>query len=403
MASLGLNRNAQRLNAARGVRLSSNSSRLMLAILASSLLLLGACASHSVDLNAPPALEGQVVPELVEPEFTRISPAMVEFLDRYVEQDRGKEAAAWSLVWAATDQSIRRFDYRPDLTLPPQEAFDRKTGNCLSFSSMFMLMARHLGLNAWYQEVEVPQQWSHTNDTLLVSMHVNVVLESARGMGSWVVDVSGMDNSRSRLQRRIKDSVVLAQYYNNLGAEALTVGDLGTAYAWITKAIATEPELHYLWSNLGVVYNRNEQLDDATRAYLTALQLDGGSTMAANNLYLIYEKTGNLQAAAELQKRVDKNRRKNPYYLAYLSELALEEGRLDDSSKLAERAVKLQQNEYRFHYQLARALAREGKLAEAEASLQRAKELAPAEMAASMAQLDKLDKLEQLEQLPQLP
>jgi len=345
-------------------------------------------------------LEGHVVPELAEPNFTRISPAMLEFLDQYVEQDRGKEQAAWSLVWAATDQNIRRFDYRADLTLTPQETFDRQSGNCLAFSSMFMLMARHLGLNAWYQEVEVPQQWSHTNDTFLVSMHINVVLESARGGGSWVIDVSGMDNSRSRMQRRIKDSVVLAQYYNNLGAEALTSGDLGTAYGWFKKAIDTEPGLHYLWSNLGVVYSRNEQLDDATRSYLTALQLNSGSTMAANNLYLIYEKTGNEAAAEELKNRVDRNRQKNPYYLSYLSGLALEEGRVDESLKLAERAIKLQQNEYRFHYQLARALAREGKLLKAEASLQRAMELAPSELAASMAQLDNI---EQLEQLPELP
>jgi len=400
MASLGLNGNAQRLKTAQRARLGSFPSRpthAVLAVLAVPFLLLGACASRPVHLDAPPELQGHIVPELTEPNFTQISPAMLDFLDEYVEQSRGKEEAAWSLVWAATDQNLRRFDYRPDLTLPPTEAFDRKAGNCLSFSSMFMLMARHLGLNAWYQEVEVPQQWSHTNDTLLVSMHVNVVLESARGGGSWVIDVSGMDNSRSRMQRRITDSVVLAQYYNNLGAEALTDGDLATAYAWFTKAIETEPELHYLWSNLGVVYNRNEQVDDATRAYLTALDLDSSSTMAANNLYLIYEKTGNRVAAAELQKQVDKNRRKNPYYLSYLSEVALEEGRLDESLKLAERAIKLQQNEYRFHYQLARARAREGKSAEAEASLQRAMELAPADLAASMAQLDPL------EQLPALP
>ncbi len=403
MASLGLNSNAKRANTARRERLCLQPSRplqAVLALLAIPLLLLGACASNPVYLNAPPELEGHVVPKVAEPDFTRISPAMLEFLDQHVVQNRGKDQTAWSLVWAATDQSIRRFDYRPDMTLPPVEAFDRKTGNCLSFSSMFMLMARHLGLNAWYQEVEVPQQWSHSKDTLLVSMHVNVVLESDHGAGSWVVDVSGVGNSRSRLQRRIKDSVVLAQYYNNHGAEALTEGDLGTAYAWFRKAIDIEPGLHYLWSNLGVVFSRNEQLDDATRSYLTALQLDSGSTMAANNLHMIYEKTGNLQAAAELQKRVDKNRRKNPYYLSYLSELALEEGRLDESLELAERAVKLQQNEFRFHYQLARALARDGKLAEAEASLQRAMELAPADLAASMAQLEQV---EQLEQLPELP
>jgi predicted Zn-dependent protease len=99
--------------------------------------------------------------------------------------------------------------------------------------------------------------------------------------------------------------------------------------------------------------------------------------MAANNLFLIYEKTGNLAAAEELRKRVEKNRRKNPYYLSYLASVALEEGRLEESRQLAEKALEIQGNEYRFHYQLARTLVMEGRRTEAEASLQRALELAP--------------------------
>jgi len=387
MANSGLNRNAQHTAGFLSLPL------LLLPVF----LTLGACASQPTFLKQTAPLRGLTVPTVSEPNFSQISPAMLDFLDKYVEQRRGKEKATFSLVWAATDQNLRRFDYRPELTLSPTETFDQNAGNCLSFSAMFMMMARHLDLNAWYQEVEVPQQWSNNNDTLLVSMHVNVVIESTRSGASWVIDVSGTANSRSRIQRRIEDSVVLAQFYNNLGAEALTEGDLGLAYAYFTKAIDTEPGLHYLWSNLGVVYSRNEQLDDAMQAYLAALELDSGSTMAANNLYMIYEKTGNLQAGADLQKRVEKNRRKNPYYLTHLSTVAYDEGRLEESRELVEKALKLQQNEYRFHYQLARILGSEGRRSEAEASLQRALDLAPADAAENLAHLTAL------EALPELP
>jgi Flp pilus assembly protein TadD len=355
-------------------------------------LFLTACASHSPRLAGPVALQGQAIPEVEEPNFTEPSPAMLRFLQEHVETGRGKERTAWSLVWAATDPYVRAFTYQPDLTLPPLETFEQQRGNCLAFSTMFMMMARHLGLDAHYQEVEIPQQWSNDNDTLLVSMHVNVVIEGAFG-SNWVVDVSGRANSNSRLQRKISDKVVVAQYYNNIGANALTEDDLGKAYAYISKAIETEPDLHYLWSNLGVVYNRNNQLEAATQAYLTALSIDPNSSMAANNLYLIYEKTGNFAAAAELEKRVEKNRRKNPYYLSYLSAVAYDEGRLEESRELAERALEIQGTEYRFHYQLARTLVREGKRQEAEMSLQRAIDLAPEDLQVTMAQLDQLPDL----------
>ncbi len=357
-----------------------------------SFLLLAGCASQSAHLQSPAALQGHLIPAVVEPNFTTPSPAMLDFLDQHVGTSGSKERLAWNLVWAVTNPFVRRFDYQPDLTLPPLETFDQQRGNCLAFSSMLMMMARHLGLKAHYQEVEIPQQWNNDNDTLLVSMHVNVVIDGEFG-SSWVVDVSGRANSKSRRQREISDQVVLAQYYNNLGANALTIGDLAKAFAYFNKAIETEPELHYLWSNLGVVYNRNEQPETAIQAYLTALSIDPGSSMAANNLYLIYEKTGNLVAAAELEKRVEKNRRKNPYYLSHLSSVAYEEGRLNESRQLAERAVALHGTEYRFHYQLARTLVREGKRHEAEASLQRALELAPDDLSITMAQLDQLPDL----------
>jgi len=356
------------------------------------LTVLFACASQPREFGKPAPLQGHHIPLVEEPNFHQISPEMVDFLDEFVTQNQGKTKTAWELVWAVTDPNVRMFAYDPGLTLPPVETFRRQSGNCLSYSAMLMMMARHLGLKASYQEVEIPQQWNSENNTLLVSMHINVVIEGDRE-GSWIVDVSGRAESRSRLQRRIKDPAVLAQYYNNLGADALANEELGKAYAYISKAIDTDPQLHYLWSNLGVVYSRNEQLEDATNAYLTALKIDSGSSMAANNLYLIYEKTGNIAAAQSLEKRVERNRKKNPYYLSHQSELAYEEGRFEESQKLLEKAVRLHDGEYRFHYQLARALVVQGKRSEALASLQRAIELAPPDFPVSVAQLEELPDL----------
>ena len=75
------------------------------------------------------------------------------------------------------DPILLDFDYEPSLTLTAADTFNHRTGNCLSFTAMFIAMAREAGLKAWFQEVKLPPEWSSVNDTFLVSMHVNAVVQ----------------------------------------------------------------------------------------------------------------------------------------------------------------------------------------------------------------------------------
>ncbi len=277
------------------------------------------------------------------------------------------------------------------MTLTSVEAFAQKKGNCLAFANMLVAMARSQGLHAWYQEVEIPPQWSSFNSTVLVSLHVNVVLRGRHD--EWVVDILGENVSASRKIRRISDKEALAQQYNNLGAEALIDENLGKAYAYYSKAIETAPDLPYLWSNIGVVYSRNGQAEDARRAYLHALTIDPGNANAANNLYMIYEKEGNLAAAERLQKKVERHRRKNPYYLYFLSSQAAEQGKYEESVAMLEKAIRMNENEYRFYYELARLQVIQGDLEDAQANLHRALELAPDGSPISGANIENLPEL----------
>jgi tetratricopeptide (TPR) repeat protein len=341
-------------------------------------VLLGACTANPVHSPAISALENQPEYDIPSIDPLRVSPEMQEFVRTYAIEDRGRNGKAWSLAYAALDPYLFDFDYDPQVTLPADEAFLARTGNCLTFSSLFVAMARSAGLEAWYQEIEIPPTWSNINDTLLVSMHVNAIVQ---GNGKRLtVDVSRRKQQQNDVARRLDDLEAEAQYYNNLGAEALIVSDLARAYAYFKKALSTEPDLAYVWSNLGVVYRRNEQTGDAITAYRFALQLDPDQTVALNNIFLIYEEDGELELAARLQKRVENNRRKNPYHLHYLAEVANEEQRYSDAIGLLNQAIRLDKNEYRFHYTLAQSQYYSGKTEDARASLDRARQLAPADL-----------------------
>lgn len=346
---------------------------LQLAVLS---VLLSACAAKEVIQTPPiPKLSNQPSYDIERIDPLAMSPEMKQFVESQLSKKSSRDDKAWKLAYASMDPWILDFDYDPHITLTASEAFHTRRGNCLTFSNMFIAMARYAGLDAWYREVEIEPEWDSREDTLLVSLHVNAATRN-RGM-EYVIDVSRRPVREGERYRRISDREAEAQLYNNLGAHALVKNDLPTAYAYFRLAEETMSGLPYIWSNLGVVLNRNEQVEDAILAYETALQLDGRHSVSLNNLYSIYEEQGDLEKAQKLQQQVERNRRKNPYYMHYLSEVAFSELRWDEAIDYAKRAIRLEDTEYSFYYTLAQLQYQTGKADLAESNLRIAKNLAP--------------------------
>ena len=340
-------------------------------------VVISACAAQTQRTTAIQALENQPQVEIESVDFLGVSASMKRFIRNYAPEDMANGRKAWNLAYATLDPMLLNFNYDSSLTLTAADTFDRRTGNCLGFSSMFVAMAREAGLKAWFQEVKVPPEWTSVNETLLVSMHVNAVVQDA--LSEYVVDVTGAKRSEWVRIRRLSDAEAEAQYYNNHGADALVKNDLARAFAYLVKAIRTAPDTSYIWSNLGVVYKRNGQLEDAKQAYYTALEINPAETVALNNLHRIYVEEGDLVRAEKIRSKVERHRRKNPYYLYHLSAQAVEEQHYDDAIKLLNRALKMNGEVYQFHYALARSLFLAGDDKAAQRSLDRAIQLAPPE------------------------
>ena len=341
-------------------------------------LLVSGCAAQRLMHSAPPPFQhsGPDV-QIADVDVLEVSPGMEQFLDRYVMPYESRQTRLYLLTLAVNDSAVLDFQYDQDKTLTAAEAFEYRTGNCIAFANMYVALARRAGLDAWFQEVAMRPEWSSHNDTLLVAKHINIVVEGPhRGV---IIDVTGTKIRLDARRRIIPDHESSALYFNNLGAEALLDNDLATAYAYLVKAIGIAPGMPDAWTNLGVVFNRNGQFGDAELAYKTALQNNSLENAAMANLYDLYVEQGDLAAAEELEKKVEKYRRHNPYYLLLLSEEAMELGRYDEAFRLLSRAIDEKETEHLFHFAMARMLYLSGKTIAAQTSLDRARELAPEE------------------------
>jgi Flp pilus assembly protein TadD len=339
---------------------------------------LGLTACQSIPLidTDVPALAGHPP---VEPapsvDVLAMTPQMQAFLDRYVLPYDNEQAQVSLLMLAVADQGVLGFHYNHEQTLTAQHAFEKRSGNCVAFANLMIALARAAGLDAHYQEVQLDPVWSNRGETLMVTKHINVVVTSSHY--AYTLDVSGQDISGSAPRRKLTDPEALALYYNNLGAEALVGNDFAQAYAWFSKAVNTAPGRPDPWSNLGVLFARNNQPDAAEAVYRQALRLNPREMSAMGNLHDIYLEQGRLAEAAELERRVERYRRENPFYLLHLAEESILANDLESAERSLRKAIRLKPDVHQVHYALARVNYLKGDLESARDYLQSALELAP--------------------------
>ena len=347
-------------------------------LLLTAMLGLGLTACRSLPVKPPeiPPLVNQQSAEPARPvDVLTVTPKMQGFLDRYVLPYDNERVRVSLLMLAVADKGVLGFHYNDEQTLTAPEAFVKRSGNCVAFANLMVALAREAGLEAYYQEVQLDPVWSSRGETLMVTKHINVVVESSHY--AYTMDVSGQDLGASAPRRKLNDKEALALYYNNLGAEALVENDLGNAYGWLRLAIETEPVRPDPWSNLGVLFARNGQLDAAEIVYLHALTLNEREMSAMSNLHDIYRDQERFEDAAELKRRVERYRRVNPFYLLHLSEEAMLTGDLSNAERYLRKALDLNPDVHQVHYALAQLNYRQGDLESARGFLQRALELAP--------------------------
>ncbi len=325
----------------------------------------------------PPLLTADPIVEIADVDLLEMSPRMDRFLDQYVTEQNGSDLRRQLLAIAIADSSMLGFYYNDLRTLTAEQAFNTRSGNCIAFANLFIALAREAGLDARYNEVMVPPEWSSHNDTFIIAKHINVLVGSPRG--SYEVDISGREIKAGARRRVMKDDEAKALYFNNLAIDALFADDISTAHAYLAKAIETAPKSVDAWSNLGVVLARNEQYADAETAYLTALEIDGGERTAMSNLYELYSLQEKFDEAQALQARVEKYRQENPYYLLQMSDEALEHQQYSEAMDLLTRAISKKEDEHRLHFAMAKTQYLSGQRDAAENSLNRARELAPEE------------------------
>ncbi|MHC4145948.1 MAG: transglutaminase domain-containing protein, partial [Planctomycetota bacterium] len=311
---------------------------------------------------------------LPDTDVLALDPQMLVFLDRFVDARQSDYIKLRQLLYAIMDEGSLGLEY-DNQTRTAAETFHLQRGNCLAFTNMFVAMARELGIDARYQEVDIPPDWTVQGGAFVLNRHVNVLVKLGSA-GEQVVDFNIDDFRASYDRRQVHDRRALAHYYNNMAVERMLAGEAVEALLYFRKAIENDHYFSPPWGNLGTLYRRNGHFAYAEAAFLQALDTNSGDLVAMSNLATLYEQEGNAEFAAAYRRRVEAHRMRNPYYRYRLAREAFFAEDYDTSIRHLKYSVRKKKNEDTFYFLMGLNYLKKGDESAARQWMEKAEQVA---------------------------
>jgi Tfp pilus assembly protein PilF len=338
--------------------------------------LLAACGHRPIE-----GRDALFADHLFSPPAQRISAdqvfALSEPMRRYLEGEMKEPLALRGLHRGLLEALYRKnglhLEYDAAVTRNAAEAFDARSGNCLSLVIMTAAFAKALGLEVRYQGAIIEPVWSRAGGMHFLSGHINVLLvgkstgrRTLYDAGEHLtVDFLPGDEVRGLRTWPIHEQTVVAMYLNNRAAESLAQGQVNEAYWWARAAIGADPSFLAAYNTLGVVYLRHGDMAQSERVLRAVLQREPGNAQALSNLMLALQRSGRASESEALQRKLT---RLEPYPAFYFLDRGLSAMRLGDfATAKAFFAKEVERDPYyhESHFWLAIANANLGKLEEA--------------------------------------
>ncbi|MBX2849901.1 MAG: hypothetical protein KTR16_16370 [Acidiferrobacterales bacterium] len=288
-------------------------------------------ADHQDSIEAILALQDNFK-ELIETRFSKI---------------RNKEKMTLAIVdWLLSEDHVS-MQYDLNANLSPQQAYQQRVANCLSFSLLFYAIANHLGIESKFNYVDIPNIWNvGERGNIVLYRHINNVVRAYNE--NLIVDLALEDYNYGYPQAIIPLEDAIARLLSNRATNLLQENQLNQALHNIKLAVSLSPSNEDLWINLGVVYKQLEQLSFAEDALLLAFELNNNNELAASSLERFYVQIGETQRAKRYQVAAERARNSNPYHLYQLAQTNYQENLFNEAKSNIKRAIKLHRGDPRF-------------------------------------------------------
>jgi tetratricopeptide (TPR) repeat protein len=299
--------------------------------------------------------------------------ALSDAMKRYLETEMAgallRKGLHRGLIEALYSKNQLRLEYDAAVTRSASQAFEARSGNCLSLVIMTAAFAKALGLSVEYQGAFIEPTWSRVGGMYFLSGHVNLTLggrsSGARSSELLTVDFLPPEQLRALRTRVIAEATIVAMYMNNRAAELLVRGQLDDAYWWARAAIGRDPAFLSAYNTLGVVYLRHADWPQAERIFGHILEREPKNTQALSNLALALQRLGRMAESGVVQRKLAQIEPSPAFHFFDRGLAAMQLGDFKTARDLFAKEIDRDSYYHEFHFWLGVANLRLGNIGEA--------------------------------------
>ncbi len=245
-------------------------------------------------------------------EVFALSDAMKRYLTVEIAARARARGSQLGLFDALYSKGQLKLDYDTTMTRNAAQAFDARSGNCLSLVIMTAAFAKEMGLPVQYRRVMIEDTWNRSGDMDFFIGHVNLTLgmhpyhaRFRRDEGDLTIDFLPPPDTHGLRAQVIGEDTIVAMYMNNRAAEAIARRQLDDAYWWARAAIQRDPGFLSSYNTLGVIYKRHGNPAEAERVLAYALAREPQNTRVMSNLIAVLDDLGRVAESRVLARRLE--------------------------------------------------------------------------------------------------
>jgi tetratricopeptide (TPR) repeat protein len=306
--------------------------------------------------------------------------AMSDEMRRYMRHDIAPQirnhGAQRGLIEALYRPGQLKLEYDAAMTRNAREAFESRSGNCLSLVLMTAAFAKELNLRVDYQSAFLEETWSRAGNFYLRSGHVNITLGrrfmdngTLKDSSTLTIDFLPGEDVRGLRTRIIDEPTVIAMYMNNRAAESLVQGHVDDAYWWAREAIRQSPSFLSAYNTLGIVYLHHGNVAQADQVFAQVLEREPRNTRAMFNRAQTLAALGRAADAAALDRQLADLEPHPPFHFFNLGMAAMQHDDFKTARDMFAKEVARAEYYHEFHYWLGLANYRLGDFEQAQHEL----------------------------------